>query len=71
MSVLSRAEENELAFAGPTCCSRPVSPRRRSRPRARMASRRRHGGEETLYSLAGQLEAARPWGWERPPLAVR
>ncbi len=30
----------------------------------------RHGDEETLYSLAGQLEAARPWGSERPPLAV-
>ncbi|MDE3131677.1 MAG: amidase, partial [Acidobacteriota bacterium] len=29
----------------------------------------RHGDEETLYSLAGQLEAARPWAGERPPLA--
>ena len=30
----------------------------------------RHGAEETLYSLAGQIEAARPWGSERPPIAV-
>jgi amidase len=29
----------------------------------------RHGEEETLYSLAGQIEAARPWGPERPPMA--
>jgi amidase len=29
----------------------------------------RHGEEETLYSLAGQIEAARPWGAERPPIA--
>jgi amidase len=30
----------------------------------------RHGDEETLYSLAGQIEAARPWGAERPPISV-
>jgi len=30
----------------------------------------RHGEEETLYSLAGQIEAARPWGTERPPIAL-
>jgi amidase len=30
----------------------------------------RHGEEETLYSLAGQIEAARPWASERPPMAV-
>ncbi len=30
----------------------------------------RHGAEETLYSLAGQIESARPWGGERPPLAA-
>jgi amidase len=30
----------------------------------------RHGEEETLYSLAGQIEAARPWGSERPPIAI-
>jgi amidase len=30
----------------------------------------RHGEEQTLYSLAGQIEAARPWAGERPPLAV-
>ena len=30
----------------------------------------RHGEEETLYSLAGQIEAARPWGTERPPIAI-
>jgi amidase len=26
----------------------------------------RHGAEETLYSVAGQIEAARPWAPERP-----
>jgi len=30
----------------------------------------RHGAEDTLYSLAGQIEAARPWADNRPPLAV-
>ncbi len=30
----------------------------------------RHGDERTLYSLAGQIEAARPWAADRPPLAV-
>ncbi|MGZ4217368.1 MAG: amidase family protein [Solirubrobacteraceae bacterium] len=30
----------------------------------------RHGAEDTLYSLAGQIEAARPWADKRPPLAV-
>ncbi len=30
----------------------------------------RHGDELTLYSLAGQIEAARPWAADRPPLAV-
>ncbi len=30
----------------------------------------RPGEEQTLYSLAGQLEAARPWARDRPPLAV-
>jgi len=29
----------------------------------------RPGAEDTLYSLAAQLEAARPWAGERPPLA--
>jgi amidase len=28
----------------------------------------RPGAEETLYALAGQLEAARPWSEHRPPL---
>ncbi|MBV9797203.1 MAG: amidase [Solirubrobacterales bacterium] len=28
----------------------------------------RHGAEDTLYSLAGQIEAARPWGDRRPPI---
>jgi amidase len=27
----------------------------------------RHGGEETLYAIAGQIEAARPWAPDRPP----
>ena len=30
----------------------------------------RLGEEETLYSLAGQIESARPWSSERPPIAV-
>jgi amidase len=30
----------------------------------------RHGDEETLYSLAGQIEAARPWDADRPPIAL-
>ncbi len=30
----------------------------------------RHGEEATLYSLAGQIESARPWGSERPPIAI-
>ena len=29
----------------------------------------RHGAEETLYSLAGQIEAARPWASYRPPVS--
>jgi amidase len=29
----------------------------------------RIGAEDTLYSLAGQIEAARPWAQHRPPLA--
>jgi amidase len=28
----------------------------------------RMGAEDTLYALAGQLEAARPWTQHRPPL---
>ncbi len=27
------------------------------------------GGEETLYSLAGQIETARPWAGDRPPIS--
>jgi amidase len=30
----------------------------------------RHGAEDTLYSLAGQIEAASPWADKRPPLAT-
>jgi amidase len=29
----------------------------------------RHGAEDTLFSLAGQIEAARPWAERRPKLA--
>ena len=29
----------------------------------------RRGGEETLYSLAAQIEAAQPWADKRPPLS--
>ncbi len=29
----------------------------------------RLGGEDTLYSLAGQIEAAQPWAEQRPPLS--
>ncbi len=29
----------------------------------------RYGAEETLYSLAGQIEAARPWAPDRPPIS--
>ena len=31
----------------------------------------RHGGEQTLYSLAAQIEAARPWAGDRPPVGGR
>jgi amidase len=31
----------------------------------------RPGAEDVLYSLAGQIEAARPWADYKPPLAVR
>jgi amidase len=30
----------------------------------------RMGDEQTLYSLAGQIEAARPWAGDRPPLSI-
>jgi len=30
----------------------------------------RSGEEDLLYSLAGQIEAARPWAGDRPPLSV-
>jgi amidase len=29
----------------------------------------RLGGEDTLYSLAGQIEAAQPWAEQHPPLS--
>jgi Asp-tRNA(Asn)/Glu-tRNA(Gln) amidotransferase A subunit family amidase len=29
----------------------------------------RLGAEDTLYSLAGQIEAARPWAEQRPQIA--
>ena len=29
----------------------------------------RHGAEETLFSLAHQLEVARPWADARPPVS--
>ena len=29
----------------------------------------RLGAEDVLYSLAGQIESARPWAEHRPPLA--
>jgi amidase len=28
----------------------------------------RLGAEDTLYSLAGQIESAKPWGERRPPM---
>lgn len=30
----------------------------------------RHGAEDVLYSLAGQIEAAAPWAGRRPPLCA-
>jgi amidase len=30
----------------------------------------RMGAEDLLYSLAGQIEAARPWADYKPPLAT-
>jgi amidase len=29
----------------------------------------RHGAEDLLYSLAGQLESAEPWAHQRPPVS--
>jgi amidase len=29
----------------------------------------RHGAEDLLYALAGQIEAARPWAQQRPPIS--
>ncbi len=30
----------------------------------------RSGDEEMLYSLAGQIETARPWAGDRPPISI-